>query len=152
MKLSTIVSNLEGKIAQDSIFFVDPDIQNTITVTVNSVNQPESFWKSTYAKFTRDGNQAIIYTEFLVYKVDTSADPGLKKRAEAIQTLSRKELVIFNHEEDEFTLVEKNNELRELCFYHTNIKTQSELLDQEIDISHFDWKNFLLLEAVQLKN
>jgi len=150
--LSTIVSNLEGKIAQDSIFFVDPDIRNNITVTVDSVNQPDSFWKSTYAKFTRDGNHAIIYTEFLVYMVDTSADPGLKKRAEAIQTLSRKELLIFNHEEDEFTLVEKNNELRELCFYHTNIKTQSELLDQEIDISHFDWKNFLLLEAVQLKN
>jgi len=88
--LSTIVSNLEGKIAQDSIFFEDPDIRNTINVTVDSLNQPESFWKSTYAKFTKDGNHAIIYTEFLVYKVDTSADPGMKKRIEAIKTLSRK--------------------------------------------------------------
>lgn len=152
VKLSTIVSNLEGKIAQDSIFFEDPDIRNTINVTVDSLNQPESFWKSTYAKFTKDGNHAIIYTEFLVYKVDTSADPGMKKRIEAIKTLSRKQLVIFNHEEDEFTLVEKNDDIRQLCFYHTNIKTDSELLNQEIDISHFDWKNFLLYEAVQLKN
>jgi hypothetical protein len=65
----------------------------------------------------------------LVYKVDTSADCGPKKRVETIQALSRKELLIFNHEEDEFTLVEKNNELRELNFYHTNSETQTELLD-----------------------
>lgn len=61
-------------------------------------------------------------------------------------------MLVFNHEEDEFTLVEKNNELRELSFYHTSIKTQTNLLDQSIDISHFDWKGFRLLEAMQLTN
>lgn len=124
IKFSTIQNNLDRrKIAEDSIFFVDPEIKNTITVTIDSVNQPESFWNSTYAKFTRDGNEAIVYTEFQVYKVDTSSDAGIKKRVEAIQNLAKKELLVFNHEENEFTLVEKNNELRELSFYHTKIDT-----------------------------
>lgn len=61
---------------------------NTITVTIDSVNQPATFWQSTYAKFTKDGNEALVYTEFQVYRVDTSGAAGAKKRVEAIQNLA----------------------------------------------------------------
>lgn len=123
VKMSTIRNNVEGKKVEDSIFFVDEDIKNTITVTIDSVNQPETFWQTTFAKFTKDGSQAIVYTEYQVYRVDLGQGSGIKKRVEAIQNLAKKEMLVFTHEEDEFTLVEKNNEFRELSFYHTNIKT-----------------------------
>lgn len=77
--------------ATTSLFFEDPDINNSIRVYIDCNDSTEDFWASTYGRFSNDGRKTVIKTPQGIYKVDLSTleERGMPaKRVEFLNGLS----------------------------------------------------------------